>query len=74
MAFTLILTSILKDYAGGRDRLELAPGPTIEDVLAATGIPSALVAAVFRGSDLVSKDYQPHDGETIRLVAIMGGG
>jgi len=74
MTFTLILTNILKDYAGGRDRLELIPGLTISEVLEATGIPSALVAAVFRGDDLVPKDYQPHDGEMIRLVTIMWGG
>lgn len=74
MAFTLVLSNILKDYAGGCDRLELASGVTIEDTLRTLGIPSALVAAVLRGNELVPKSYQPRDGETIRLVAIMGGG
>jgi len=74
MGVTLIPVGFLKEYAGGQDRLELAAGPTVAEMLEAVGIPPALVAAVVRGDDLVPKDYRPQDGESIKVIAIMGGG
>lgn len=74
MAVTLIAAGMLKEYTGGRDRLELAAGATVREMLEAVGIPPALVAAVTREGQLVSKDYRPHDGETIKVLAVIGGG
>jgi len=74
MGVTLIPVGFLKEYVGGHDRLEMAAGPTVAEMLEEAGIPSALVAAVVRGDDLVPKDYRPQDGESIKVIAIMGGG
>lgn len=74
MGVTLIPVGALKEYAGGRDRVEMAAGPTVAEMLDAVGIPPALVAAVVRGHDLLPKDYRPRDGESIKVIAVMGGG
>lgn len=74
MGVTLVPAGFLKEYTGGRQRLELATGPTVAEMLEAVGIPPALVAGVVRDGELVSKDYHPRDGETIKLLAVMGGG
>lgn len=74
MGVTLIPVGALKEYTGGQDRLELAAGPTVAEMLGVVGIPPALVAAVVRGDTLVPKDYRPQDGECIKVIAIMGGG
>ncbi len=74
MGVTLVPVGFLKEYAGGRQRLELATGPTVAEMLKAVGIPPALVAGVVRDGELVSKEYRPQDGETIKLLAVMGGG
>ncbi|MBC8248625.1 MAG: MoaD/ThiS family protein [Anaerolineales bacterium] len=74
MGVTLIPVGFLKEYAGGRDRLELAAGPTVAEMLETVGIPPALVAGVVRDGELVSKDYRPQDGDTVKVLAIMGGG
>ncbi|NIV30984.1 MAG: thiamine biosynthesis protein ThiS [Anaerolineae bacterium] len=74
MAVTLIPTGMLKEYTGGQDRLELVAGPTVTEMLEAAGIPPAVVAGVVRDGELVPKDYRPRDGETIKVLVIMGGG
>lgn len=70
----MIPVGMLKEYTGGQVRLELAAGPTVEEMLEAVGIPPKLVAGVVREDDLVSQDYRPRDGETIKVLAILGGG
>jgi len=74
MGVTLIPVGFLKEYTGGHDRLQLAAGPTVSEMLETAGIPPALVAAAVRGDELVPKDYRPQDGESIKVIAIMGGG
>ncbi len=74
MEVTLILVGFPKQYAGVHDRLELAAGPTVAEMLQAAGIPMALVAAVVRGNTLVPIDYRPQDGERIKVIAMIGGG
>jgi len=74
MAVILIPVGMLKGYTGGQDRLELAAGPTVAEMLEAAGIPPELVAGVMRDGELVSKSYRPQDGETIKVLAVMGGG
>ncbi len=74
MTVSLIVVGLLKEYTGGQDRLDLAAGPTVAEMLEAVGIPPALVAGVSRDGVLVSKDYRPQDGETIKAFVILGGG
>lgn len=74
MGVTLIPVGFLREYAGGQERLELAAGSTVAEMLEEAGIPSALVAGVMRDGELLSKDYRPQEGETIKVMAVMGGG
>lgn len=74
MAVTLIVAGMLKEYTGGRGRLELAAGATVREMLEAVGIPPELVAAVTREGRLVPKDYRPQDGDIIKVLAVIGGG
>lgn len=74
MAVTLIAAGMLKEYIGGRSRLELAPGSTVREMLEEIGVPPELVAVVVREGRLVPKDYRPQDGETIKVFTVIGGG
>ena len=74
MTVTLIVIGMLKEYTGGQDRLDLVAGPTVTEMLEAVGIPPALVAGVSREGVLATKDYQPQDGETVKVFAVVGGG
>lgn len=74
MSVTLVPIGMLKEYASGQERLHLAAGPTVAEMLEAVGIPPELVAGVIRDGDLVSQEYCPRDGETVKVLAIMGGG
>ena len=75
MSVTLLPVGGLKGLVDGRDKVEVEPGATVEELLGAAGIDSALVAAVFREDDeIVTLAYCPRDGETLKLIAVMGGG
>ena len=74
MAVTLIVAGMLREYTSGQDRLELAAGSTVTEMLEAVGIPPAVVAGVVRDGELVPKDYRPRDGEVVKVLAVMGGG
>lgn len=74
MSVTLVPIGMLKEYAGGEERLHLAPGPSVEEMLEMVGIPPNLVAGVIRDGDLVSQDYRPQDGDLVKILAVMGGG
>lgn len=56
MTVSLIVAGILKEYTGGQERLELAAGPTVTEMLEAVGIPPAMVAGAVRDGELVPKD------------------
>lgn len=74
MSVTLVPVGGLKGFVGGRDKVEMEPGATVEELLEAAGIDSALVAAVLRNDEIVTLDYCPRDGERLKLIAVMGGG
>lgn len=75
MSVTLVPVGGLKGYVGGREQVEVNSGGTVEELLEQAGIDAALVAAVLREDDeLVTVDYRPRAGETLKLIAVMGGG
>ncbi len=75
MSVILIPAGGLKEYADGQERIEMAAGPTVTEMLKETGIEPALVAAVLGDDDeMVNLEYRPRDGETLKLIAVMGGG
>ncbi len=75
MSVTLVPVGGLKGFVGGREQVEVNSGGTVEELLDAAGIEPALVAAVLRKDDeMVTLAYRPRDGETLKLIAVMGGG
>ena len=74
MAVTLVVTGGLRECTGGLQKLEVAAGPTVKEMLGTLSIRPELVAAVMRDGELVSQEYRPEDGETVVLVAVLGGG
>ena len=74
MSVTLIPIGMLKTYTAGQEKVLLDAGPTVEQLLEAIEIPTQLVAGVVCDEVLVSQDYRPQDGETVKLLTIMGGG
>ena len=72
---TLIRPSgMLKDYIGGRIEAEVAPGQTVREALAALKIPSELVALVSVNGEMQTKDYCLQEGDTVKIMAVIGGG
>ena len=67
----------LRVYASDRGRqftLELPEGATVQDLLAALGIPPGEVWLVSLDETLVKDDHVLHDGDRVMLVEPVGGG
>ncbi len=65
---------MLKQYIGGRECIEVPSGITLRDALSNCGIPPDLVAMAFIDQKPLSKDEIVRPGQTIELVAVIGGG
>jgi len=50
------------------------PGLTVAEMIEAAGIPPDLVALAMVEGERVPKDYRPRDGQTVKLMAVIGGG
>lgn len=74
MAIELIPVGFLKTYVEGRERVTFEPGLSVAQMIEAAGIPPALVALATLEGERVSKDYRPKDGETVKVMAVIGGG
>ena len=74
MPATLKAYGMLKTYLGGQNETSVEPGLTIRQALAALGIPSELVAFVIVNDEQQNKDYRLQNGDTVKVMAVMGGG
>jgi len=74
MAVEVIPVGALKRYADNQSRIMLEAGPTVAEIIDRLGIPRAMVALVLADGRRVPKDYRPREGQSIKLIAVMGGG
>ncbi|HHE73271.1 MAG TPA: hypothetical protein ENL34_13435 [Chloroflexi bacterium] len=74
MTVTFTIAGGLKAYLGGRDHIEVPAGGTVAELLEASGVQPALVAAVMLGETLVPLTYRPREGDVLKLIGILGGG
>ncbi len=74
MPTTLRLGASLKIMLGGRDEFTVEPGRSVRETLVALGIKPELVAMVSVNGEMQTKDYLIQEGDTIRLLAVVGGG
>jgi sulfur carrier protein ThiS len=65
---------MLKSYVGGQNEVMVAAGRTVREALAALGIQPEIVALVMVNDEPQPKDYVLQDGDTVRLLAVIGGG
>jgi len=74
MAVTIRPLGMLKSYIGGKSETAVDAGGTVRKVLQDLGIPPEVVALVLVDDEQQSKEYVLRDGETVKLMAIIGGG
>lgn len=74
MPVPLRLHPALRSYVEGKAELVASPGACVREVLVTAGIPVELVAAVIVNGAQVDKDYVLQAGDTVRLLAVIGGG
>lgn len=65
---------MLKSYVGGQDVVAIEAGISVREALMTLGIPPELVALVVVNEEQESKDYILQDGDSVRVMALMGGG
>jgi sulfur carrier protein ThiS len=68
------LSGGMKDVTGGRDRFEVEPGRSVAETLVGLGIVPDIVALVVVNDEQQSKEYIIQEGDTIRILAVIGGG
>jgi len=74
MPATLRPYGLLKEYVAQQSEVSVASGRTIRETLLELGIPVDIVALVTVNDVPQSKDYLLQDGDTVRLLAVIGGG
>ena len=74
MPATLRPSGSLRDLFGGQAEVQVEVGRTVRGTLAALGIVPEVVALVVVNEQQRSKDYMIQEGDTIRVLAVIGGG
>jgi len=74
MSAKLQLSGGMKDVTGGRDRFEVEAGKSVAETLVGLGIVPDIVALVVVNDEQQSKEYIIQEGDTVRILAVIGGG
>jgi sulfur carrier protein ThiS len=74
MSATLRPSGALRDIVGGQSEIKVDAGRTIRETLRILGIVPEVVALVVVNEQQQSKDYVIQEGDTIRVLAVIGGG
>jgi sulfur carrier protein ThiS len=74
MTATIRPYGMLKSYIDGAPEIAVEAGRTIRQALLDLGLPPEVVALVLVNDEQQSKDYVLQDGDTVKLMAIVGGG
>jgi len=74
MSATLRPSGALKSYIGERDEVQVESGRTVRETLVSLGIPPEIIALVVVNGEQQSKDYVIQEGDTIKALAVIGGG
>ena len=64
----------LKSYIGGQAEVTVDAGRTVRETIAALGIPPEIIALVLVNDAQQAKDNTVQDGDTVKLIAVIGGG
>ncbi len=74
MTATIRPLGMLKDYIGQLKETSVPSGVSVRDALIQVGINPDLVAGVFVNDEQQTKDYILQDGDSVKLLAVIGGG
>jgi len=74
MTATIRLGASLKNLLGSKDEFTVQPGHNVRETIVSLGIKPELVAMVSVNDEMQTKDYIIQEGDTVRLVAVIGGG
>ena len=74
MPATFRLGASLRILLNEKDEFTVEAGDTVRAVLLSLGIKPELVAMVSVNGEMQTKDYVIQEGDTIRLLAVVGGG
>jgi len=75
MPVTLRPIGHLKSQVNGQTEITVAAGLTVREALKQVGIPPEVVAlVVINGNHQTDKDTVLRDGDTVKLMAVIGGG
>ncbi len=74
MSAEIKAVGIIKSYIDGKSSVAVNAGNTVRETIKALNIPSEIVALVLVNDAQQSKDYVVQEGDTIKLLALMGGG
>jgi sulfur carrier protein ThiS len=74
MSATLRLLGHLKSLVNGQSELEVESGLTVREALQQAGVRAELVALVLVNEKQRDKDYVLQEGDTVKVMAVIGGG
>jgi sulfur carrier protein ThiS len=74
MSATLRLTSALKMYLDGKEEVAVEAGCSVRETLIGLKIKPELIALVVVDGEQKTKEYIIKDGDTVKVMAIIGGG
>jgi sulfur carrier protein ThiS len=74
MSATLRFGASLRSMLGLQDEFTVEPGRSVRDTLVLLSIKPELVAMVSVNEELQMKDYIIQEGDSIRALAVIGGG
>jgi sulfur carrier protein ThiS len=74
MTASIRLSDSLKNLLGSEGLFTIEAGHSVREAIVSLGINPDLVAVVSVGDEMQSKDYLIQEGDTVRLLAVIGGG
>ncbi len=74
MSAKLFVIGPLQSYVNGKKELEIESGQTVREMLMALDILPEVVALVIVNNEIQAKDYVIQDSDSVRIMAVIGGG
>jgi sulfur carrier protein ThiS len=74
MTATIRFGDSLKNLFGSKGEFTVEPGHNVRETIVLLGFKPELVAMVTVNGEMQPKEYVIQEGDTIRLMAVIGGG
>jgi sulfur carrier protein ThiS len=74
MTATIRIGASLMNLVGSKGEFTVEQGRNVRETIVSLGIKPELVALVSVNGEIQAKDYIIKEGDTVRLMAVIGGG